>query len=431
MLTQRLSDKQLDSYFNSNKRLNFWEGSVRSGKSFSSILRFISEIKDGPKGSAMIVGTSRDSIQRNVIAEMCNLLGFPMPTPKTTQMELFGRTIYLVGANDERAQKRIQGSTLAMAYVDELSLIPYGFFKMLLSRLSVKDAKLFATTNPDSPFHWVKTEYLDNPDLDLSRFTFRLDDNPSLDEFYIKHLKKEYSGLWYDRYIDGKWVLAEGCVYGFFDHTIHVIDYPPRATQYILGVDYGTTNPTAFVMIGINKESFPNYWTFKEYYWDSKKEMRQKTDSEYADDLADFISGFPVTAIYIDPSAASFRLECGRRGIQNIFEANNDVLDGIRFVSQLLSDGTFKISSNCKHLIEEMGSYVWDTKATERGEDKPLKEHDHICDATRYSLFTHLGKRISSDITAKELEVMKMKAWGYQPNLPSVFQEPVGGHARW
>lgn len=419
-----LSEKQVSSFRSSKARLNFWEGSVRSGKTFISIIRFVKALRDGPAGNAMIVGVSRDSIQRNILMEMCSLLGFPVPTPKTTQMNIFNRTVFLVGANDERAQRRIQGSTLALAYVDEATLIPHGFFRMLLSRLSVTDAQLFGTTNPDSPFHWLKTEFLDREDLDLTRWHFTLDDNPSLDEKYIKNLKAEYSGLWYKRFIEGLWVLAEGVVYDFFEDEIHTITLPPGiAEYYIVGVDYGTKNPTAFTMIGFSPNTFPRMWLEKEYYYDSVKAQRQKTDTDYTEDMQDFIKGYNVRCIYVDPSAASLRLEMQRSGVQGIFEAKNDVLDGIRFVSKLISNGTFKICKNNLHSIKEIQTYRWDEKASMKGEDKPLKENDHAMDSIRYALFTHFGAQYAEDISARELDKMWNDAAGIKQELPRFFQD--------
>ena len=421
-----LSDKQIESYNNSNGRLNIWEGSVRSGKTFASILRFIKALKGGPPGNAMIIGVSRDAIQRNILTELCILLGFQVPTPKTTQMELFGRTIYLVGANDERAQRRIQGSTLAIAYVDEVSLIPQGFFRMLLSRLSVTGAQLFGTTNPDSPFHWLKVDFLDNENIELLSWKFRLPDNPSLSEAYITALKSEYSGLWYKRYIEGEWVLAEGTVYDFFDeddHTIAVMS--KRAEYYIVGVDYGTTNPTVFAMIAYDPNSYPNIWMEKEYYFDSARENRQKTDTEYAEDLAHFIQGYNVQAVYVDPSAASFKLELHKQGLTMVDDADNDVLNGIRFQSQLLANGTYKISKACKNTIREYGTYIWDIKASERGEDKPVKSHDHAMDAQRYALYTHFGQSLGTTYKPEDLDRMFLEAQGrQQKNVPKFFEQP-------
>ena len=420
-----LSKKQLESYRDSTKRINIWEGAVRSGKSFVCLLRFIKALKSGPEGPAMIVGVSRETIQRNVLSELSGLFGFPMPTPKATTITLFDRVIHLVGANDERAQRKIQGSTIAMAYVDELTLIPESFFKMLLSRLSIPGAQLFATTNPDSPFHWVRKELLDRDDLDLASFTFRIEDNPALDPSYVENLKKEYTGLWYQRYIDGKWVVAQGAVFDFFDPSLHTLLAPPgAATTYVVGVDYGTVNPTAFSLIGYNPKLFPNIWLEREYYYNSKEHFRQKTDTEFAEDLVKFVAGLPVKAIYIDPSAASLQAECRKQGVLNIFDAKNDVMNGIRFMARMIADGTFKILKCCPNMLREMSNYVWDEKSERLGEDKPVKDNDHIIDATRYALFSHffgIHEEVSKEDILKSYTKIR---WG-ETALPAPFAEPM------
>jgi PBSX family phage terminase large subunit len=418
-----LSQKQIDSYAQALSRMNIWTGSVRSGKTFASILKFIHEVRDGPPGNAMIIGVSRDSIQRNIIIEICNLLNLTPPTPKATQMNIFNRLVFIVGANDERAQRRIQGSTLALAYVDEITLIPQGFFKMLLSRLSVPGAQLFGTCNPDSPFHWLKTDFLDKEGLDLTKWKFTLEDNPSLTEDYINNLKSEYSGLWYKRYIEGDWVLAEGTVYDFFDESDHIINLPPGpADYYIVGMDYGTHNPTAFTMIGCNKRFYPNIWLEKEYYYDSKKYNKQKTDTDYVEDLKDFIGNKIIRAIYIDPSAASLKAEMQRQGVTNIYDSDNDILNGIRFQSKLMANGTFKICKNCTNTIREFQTYRWDEKVSLKGEDKPIKENDHALDSLRYALYTHFINDYEN-ITSKDLDKMWSSAMGIKQDLPQFFQD--------
>ena len=199
-----LSQKLILSFNEANKRFNIWVGAVRSGKTFASILKLIDIIKNGPEGNGMIIGVNRDTIQRNVLLELYKFLGFSPPSTKTTETKLYGRNIYFVGAHDEGAVRRIQGSTLAFAYVDEATCIPSPFWRMLLSRLSIKGSQLLATCNPEGPSHWLKKEFIDRKnELDLAHWNFILDDNPSLDPIYKENLKKEYTGFWYKRYIEG------------------------------------------------------------------------------------------------------------------------------------------------------------------------------------------------------------------------------------
>jgi len=418
-MLQEMSPKQKQSLRESDARINVWVGAVRSGKTYSSIWRFIEYIKDGPPGDLMIIGKSLDTVKRNILSELYNFLGVDVRYYGGDRyINLWGRKIWVVGANDERAVQKIQGSTLSGAYVDEAALIPESFWVMLMSRLSPPGAKVFATTNPDSPFHWLK-EILDDNELNLKKWHFTLEDNPALDENYKKNLKKEYKGLWYQRYIEGLWVLAEGTIYDFFDPKLHVVPFVPsyRAKYYIAGIDYGTTNPCAFTLIGYNPDQYPNMWVEKEYYWDSVKEHRQKTDTEYAEDLLKFISDLPSSLknIYLDPSAASFKAELIRQGVRNIApETNNDILDGIRFVSGLLSNGALRIHGSCKNMIKEFGSYVWNSKSRERGIDEPIKRSDHLLDSLRYALFTHFGSNLGSEnrMTPDKLKEMKRK-WGF------------------
>ena len=415
MTLQALSDKQIAAFQDSNSRINIFEGSVRAGKSFVSLLRFLEFIRSGPEGPLLIVGRTDKTIKRNIIQPLCDLVGsavrYAMGRGEVT---LFGKTIYVVGANDERSEAKIRGSEFAGALVDELSLIPESFIRMLLSRLSIDGAQLFATTNPDSPFHWIKREFIDRQhELNLSVFSFTIDDNPSLSEQYKTDLKKEYRGLWYQRFIEGKWVLAEGAVYDFYNESMHVIDHPPgEALEYYVGVDYGTTNPFAAVMIGYNPSCYPNLWCEKELYYDSKISQIQKSDYEYCEMLRDFIAGYNVNLIYLDPSAASLKRELQRQGISNTKDGVNDVLPGIRFQANLLSSGTYKICSQCVNTRKEYATYVWDPRASQRGEDKPVKAFDHSKDAERYVLYSQFFKKSGQKGMTEEEAAIMEKRWG-------------------
>ena len=377
---------------------------------------------NAPPGNLVIIGRTNDTIKRNIIDEILNfpnIRAYYYSGKRELHME--GRIIYCIGANDDRSESKIRGPTFSGAYVDEATLIPESFFKMLISRLSRDGSKLLATTNPDSPFHWFKKDFLDRPELDIKIFNFRMEDNPSLSSNYIDALKKEYRGLWYRRFIDGEWCLAEGSVYDFFDEGIHVIDHPPTyAKYYICSVDYGTTNPCVFLLLGFNDDApYGKIWVQKEYYFDSRKEGRQKTDAEYADDFFNFISDYPVRCMYIDPSAASFKLELKRRSQHLVIkEAINDVLDGIRVVSLHLATGDLKICKECRNLIQEFQSYTWDSKAAERGEDKPLKAFDH-CFGKGTLIETNFGPKPIESIQKGDLVLTRhgfkrvLKTWSH------------------
>jgi len=423
----KMSEKQYRSIQEADARLNIWQGAVRSGKSHASLWRFLHFVRKGPAGPCVIVGRTSHTIVRNIIDPMRNILGdYVKYLSGKGEVYIFDRQIYVVSANDARSEGKIRGSTFIGAYVDEITLIPESFIKMLLSRLSMDGAKFFGTTNPDSPYHWLKRDFLDRAsELDLRTWSFTLEDNPVLSKEFVKQLKSEYSGLWYQRFIEGKWVQAEGAVYGFFDPAIHCIDYPTsHAKQYIAGVDYGTANPFACVIIGINLDHYPNYWVEDEYYFDSKVAQRQKTDFEYAEDLTKFLQGRRISALYIDPSAASFKVELMQRGWDNVFDAENEVADGIRLVSRLLTQGTLKICLKAKNLIAEFQSYLWDDKPDVHGKEKPIKERDHVLDSLRYALFTHLFGKEHSPLTPQALNNMYAESRGYVPNLPTFFQDP-------
>lgn len=404
-MTPVLSDKQIEAFQDSTARINIFEGPVRAGKSFISLLRWLDFIRNGPKGPLLMCGRTQETIKRNLIDPFRDLIGSSIQFYSgRNEVTIYGRKIYIVGANDERAEQKIRGAEFAGALIDETTLIPQNFFKMLLSRLSIPGAKLFTSTNPDSPYHWLKKDFIDRRDeLDMAVFSFSITDNPSLTDKYIEDISKEYKGLWHKRYIQGHWVLAEGVVFEMFDEQTHVIDYLPPATEYIIGIDYGTTNPCVFTLVGYNQTQYPNMWLEKEYYYDSRKEQRQKTDTEYALDFLDFIDGYAIDSIYIDPSAASFRNELRRQGVGNVMDAKNDVLPGLRFMGNLISNGSFKIYATCVNAIQEMQSYSWDTRAQEKGEDKPLKVNDHCTDSARYALYTHFFDRLQDDtFTARE-----------------------------
>ena len=426
---QPLSDKQYLAYKDSDARINIWQGAVRSGKTYSSLLKFVKLLRKGPPGHAMIIGVTRDSIQRNLVIDLCQLIGARIPGSKSTEMNLFGRQVYFVGANDESSVRRIQGATLALALVDEATEIPEAFWNMLLSRLSVPGAQLLTTLNPAGPGHWLKKKFIDRKDeLDLKTWHFLLEDNPILTPEYVEGLKKEYSapgnGMWYKRYILGEWAVAEGLVYdGFDEMNLYEEDYP-QPNMWVAGIDYGTTNPTVCLLAGLSPRQWPQIHIEKEYYYSSKMGGRQKTDAELADDIKEFIGWRPLEALYVDPSAASLKLELINRGLP-VVDAEHDVIPGIRVTHKFISHKNIVIHKSCKHLREELVTYAWDPKAAERGIDKPLKTHDHCLDSLRYIIFSSFPNgeidSISDDLS---IDQRRQLAFG-EPSL----METMGGGA--
>jgi PBSX family phage terminase large subunit len=391
-----LSYKQRKSVVLADKRINLWHGSVRSGKTVGSIWRWAQFVANNPEGDLLMTGKTIDALKRNVISPLLDLVGDSAKYfPGKRELHMFGKTIYAVGASDERSEGKIRGSTLGGVYGDEITLWPESFFKMCLSRMSVEGAKFFGSTNPDNPNHWLYKGYIKRRhELDMSLFHFVIDDNPFLSRSYVQSLKKEYTGLWYKRFILGKWCVAEGAIYDFFDEKVHTISEVPEATHYYVGIDYGTTNPCVFILYGVNNNSHPKIWAEKEYYYDPTERKKQRTDGEFSQDFIKFIAPVKhkIRGIYCDPSAESFQLQLRRDGIINMRDAENEVLDGIRTVARMFVTGEYAIYKyGCPKLIDEMYAYAWDPKSQSKGEDIPLKTHDHAQDNQRYVLHTVYG----------------------------------------
>ncbi len=403
-----LSAKQELTIREATAAYNFWVGAVSSGKTFASILVLWDLLQHGPPGDVMILGVSRPTIQRNVLNELYSLLGSTGPSTKTTETRLYGRNVYFVGAHDESAVRVIQGATLALAYVDEATCIPYPVFKMLESRLRVPGAQLLATCNPEGPAHWLKKEFIDTSEERGYKFwNFSLDDNPSLNDEYKNRIKASYTGMWYNRYILGLWSAAHGLVYDSFDH-LNIYEHPTHnPNYYIVGVDYGTTNATAAVLCAISPTTWPQIRVEEEYYYDSAKKGRSKTDAEYADDLKAFCGYRNVKAIYVDPAAASLKIALQRLNLP-VVDANNDVLLGIKHTSKFIAQKNVVIHKGCTTLIEHIQSYSWDPKAADRGEDKPLKKQDHICVSGDTVIKTLFG-----DVQIKYLQEMTGILYNY------------------
>lgn len=408
-----LSPKQIKAIKESTAKINIFEGSVRAGKSYAALLAFILFCVKGIEGEGAICGYTEKSIKRNVILPMQRLLGESMKYhPHKGEVWIGSRLCHVISAAKEDSQKALTGSTLACILIDEVVLLPESFFSMAITRISLAGSKIIATCNPDSSHHWLKKNFIDKgEEVETKVFSFQLSDNPSLDEKYISFLHKQYSGVWKDRMVYGKWVMAEGAVFPFFSYEEHVITSLPEAEEYIVGIDYGINNPTVFLVIGYHStHSEFQWWVEKEFYYDSSKEGNpQLSDYELVKHFKEMVDGYFVDRVYIDPSALSLKREMARQGISKVFSADNDVLTGVRFLSQLLSLKKLRIHEECSCLIKELTNYSWDKKAALRGEDKPLKREDHAVDALRYGLFTRYFKKPVNKKDSKYYEDFERK----------------------
>ncbi len=403
-----------------------YEGAVRSSKTICCLLSFLEFVRNGPPGNLLMAGRTERTLKRNCLDVLVEMLG-----PKrckivsgSGEVWILGRRVYTAGGNDETSQEKIRGLSLVGALVDEASTIPESFMDMLSTRMSQDGAKLWLSSNPEGPYHWLKTGWIDKARLhlkrdgsierwvcencgalqcpdecpgderrDLYRFSFQLTDNPTLNERFKRNLSASLSGLHHRRWILGEWCLAEGLVYDMFDPERHVVRgaLPPMVRIPGVGVDVGTVNPTAALMLGIQAAD-PAAGTqarlvfMREYRFDSRAAHAQKTDAELSKELLAWLGADRPTWIAVDPSAASFKLQIFRDGFHDVIGADNSVLDGVRLMSSLLATGQLVIHESCTGLIQELHSYSWDSKAAERGEDKPQKVNDHSCDAARYCL---------------------------------------------
>lgn len=396
-----LGDKQLSSIREATGTVNLWHGAIRSGKTIGSLVRWLLFVACAPRGGELvIIGRTRDSAWRNVIAPLQNpsitgpAAALVVGNHGAPTVSILGRRVYVMGASDVKAELVLRGLTVAGAYVDEVTTIPEGFFTQLLGRMSVRGAKLFGTTNPDNPAHWLKAKFLDRlADLPHWRsWHFTMDDNPSLTPDYIAQKHAEFTGLWYRRFILGEWVAAEGAIYDMWDPDRHIVTaLPPMARHLGVGVDYGTTNATAGILLGLSAEPQPRLYLLDEWRYDPATARLRLTDGQLSAGLREWMDSHQdprIEWVLVDPAAASLKVQLHADGTRNVTDADNDVAYGIRTVASLLGTGDLLVSDRCTGFLAEVSGYSWDPKATEKGEDKPIKTADHSLDAARYAVAT-------------------------------------------
>ena len=393
MRFEKLSPKQADifKFIFSDDYALICDGAVRSGKTTVMISAFVIwAMENFDKTNFGICGKTVQSAERNVLKPLQQNEDLPYTmTYKVSTRVLTVKCgkktnwFYLFGGKDESSYMLIQGITLAGVFFDEVALMPRSFVEQAMTRtISYENAKYFFNCNPESPNHYFYRNWLENPREGTQHLHFQLEDNPTLSEKQIAQTKEKYTGVFYDRYILGLWVLAEGLIYPMFNDSCISETVPRDYSEYIVSMDYGIQNPTAMILWG---KSEGVWYAVKEFYHSGRETGQQRTDQQYYDELDALAGDLPVRKLIIDPSATSFIALCNQKKRFHVWKANNDVVDGIQHTASCLQDGTIKINSCCKRTIQEFGLYSWDDKA---GEDKPIKENDHAMDAVRYFVNT-------------------------------------------
>ncbi|MGX7195173.1 PBSX family phage terminase large subunit [Enterococcus olivae] len=386
------------------------DGAIRSGKTLSMSLSFVLwAMATFDNKNLGMAGKTIGSFRRNVLFWLKLMLvarGYRIKDHRADNMLEVSRKnktnyFYVFGGKDERSQDLIQGITLAGMFFDEVALMPESFVNQATGRCSEEGSKFWFNCNPDGPYHWFYVNWIQKvKEKNIVYLHFTMDDNLSLSDKIKVRYRSMYTGVFYQRYILGLWTVAEGIIYDMFDQLKHVYnqltDLLPN--QNYISVDYGTQNATVFLLWQKGKNDI--WYCTKEYYYSGREKGKQKTDKEYADDLQKFIGSTKIKQIIIDPSAASFIAEVRKRGLE-VNKAKNDVADGIRFVGTLLNQEKILFSPTCKNTLKEFSSYIWDEKAANRGEDKPVKEHDHAMDAVRYFVYTIIAKSPVATVAEK------------------------------
>lgn len=386
------------------------DGAVRSGKTSLMMWAFVDWAMRQFSGQRFgICGKTVDSASKNIVIPFISMSlakeRYALRWRRADKVLEIRRgavtnCFEVFGGRDESSFALIQGRTLAGVLLDEVALMPRSFVEQALTRCSVEGAKLWFSCNPESPQHWFYLEWIKrHKERNALYLHFEMTDNPGLSQRTIERYQSMFTGVFYDRYIRGLWVKAEGLIYPMFDAGRHVIPesqmprkQPSRSSpydKYFISGDYGTLNPCAFLLWGLRGGA---WYAIDEYYY-SGRNSTPRTDEEHYRALEALAGNLAVDGIIVDPSAASFITLIQRKRRFKIIGADNTVIDGIRDCATALQRGMLKFSSKCEKTIEEFGLYTWDEK---KEEDTPVKENDHAMDAVRYFVRTlHLVPKAS------------------------------------
>lgn len=375
------------------------DGSIRSGKTVSMTVGFfLWSMATFDNQKFAICGKTIESLRRNVILNLRDWIPDDIQiTERRAENKLIvsdgcghENTFFLFGGRDESSYTLVQGITLAGALLDEVALMPRSFVEQVCARCSVAGSKLWFNCNPDGPEHWFYKNWVEKcKEMNALHIHFTMNDNLSLAEEIRARYERMYTGVFYQRYILGLWVLAEGLVYEFMEE--YITDKQPKGAEYYISIDYGTLNPFS---AGLWSVTGSKAVRIKEYYYDGRNKKKQLTDEEYCNEIEKLAEGLIITKVIVDPSAASFITALKRRGFR-VQQADNSVLDGIRRTSVFLKNGNIKIHRSCVDAIREFGLYRWDEKKTT---DTVVKDNDHAMDDIRYFCSTIMRRKVKLSV---------------------------------
>lgn len=405
---QPFSPPAMDYLVHSTRWLNIAVGSIRSGKTIVALTRFIEYMLASENTDFMVIGKTLSALERNVIKplmKMFNSLGVHAEHNRYLNEIYFnGNTLCLFGVGKKGDDEKIQGSTFGGTLIDEGTVITEDGFKMILSRNSLPNSRIFITCNPSNPNHYLYTEYITNDDMihegKCRVWTFQLEDNTTLSKEYIDNLKASYppDSLFYKRYIDGLWVSGQGAIYGHFDdNNIYNEDTPLTEYDYLgISSDYGASSTTCWNLIGVRCYPDHNeYDIIDEAGHNAEQTGVSITNSKIAEMIHEMQDKYQLTedtVFYVSHDATSLETELLENNDIHltIEKYMPDTLDCINTISDLIYKNHLRVHERCTRTIDCIQSYEWDGAAARRGEDKPRKVDDHFCDSIRGVIMNHL-----------------------------------------
>ena len=393
------SNKAQSFLYESDAFINIAHGSVRSGKTIVATFRFLLFILESDYHEFMISGKTRDTIERNVVRDLIRMIEGRLPYKYRkfdNYLEIAGKKIWLVGFSDEGATEKVRGMTIGGWYADELTSASKSTVEMAITRCSVDGAMMFWTMNPESPYHYIYTDYITNKELldsgTVKVWHFTLEDNLHLSQRYIEELKRvnRKSQVNYKRNILGEWVIAEGAIYDMFDTNENVFTNPPPIHDINICCDYGVSTVTTFGVMGIhhNENEGNTYCLLEETYYDAEEKGVAQSDTDRVNDIINLQDKHDLTSrntLYLPHDAASLKTACEKepRIKMTIRTYTPDTYEDITTIQNLIATRRFLIHESCKQSILQAQTYSWDKQAQQRGEDRPLKINDHCPDMWR------------------------------------------------